>query len=228
MTPKKCRSIVAETSSQCKKYAIRGTSYCWNHTPKKESIIILIIGALLSTVFTAGYNEIKLIQTQERLKTQILTSLKFEFQDNKSCWYENYEILTQDRGALQQEKTKNFLKENQIWITLRPLCNFSFKTWENAKRENSDLFDTTLGEDKLDLFEKFYGCLLKIQDYIGEREKHREIKERNKEGYQMFEMANQNVITLLERHESILKKMEDLFNSNNAPKGPEFHGHAGG
>ena len=61
------------------------------------------MGAVLQWLFTIGWDTIKVRQSENKLQSQIEASLRFEFQDNQTCWEKNYTIVTQDRGALQQE-----------------------------------------------------------------------------------------------------------------------------
>lgn len=213
---KQCQAVASNTGNQCQKPPVNGTSYCWSHMPKKESLVIMIIGVLVGAVlqwlFTMGWDAIKIHQAENKLQSQIEASLRFEFQDNQTCWEKNYTIVTQDRGALQQEKTEKFLKDNLLWITYRPLCDFSFRAWEYAITNTPDL-PSRLNEDGYMLLKEFYGALREIQDYKNEREKHREIKEKNMENSKIFEDVNQNLISSMSKHQVLSERVRQYFYS---------------
>ena len=219
---KQCQAVALSTGTQCQKPPLHGTSYCWSHIPKKESLVIMIIGVLVGAVlqwlFTIGWDTIKVRQSENKLQSQIEASLRFEFQDNQTCWEKNYTIVTQDRGALQQEKTEKFMKDNLLWITYRPLCDFSFRAWEYAMMNNPNLL-SRLNEDGY-MLKEFYGVLREIQDYKNEREKHREIKEKNMEKSKMFEDVNQNLIGSMDKQKNLLERVEGFFASQMQPSSP--------
>jgi hypothetical protein len=162
-----------------------------------------------------GWDVFRDSQVENKLQSQIEASLRFEFQDNQVYWEKNYTIVTQDRGALQQEKTEKFMKDNLLWITYRPLCDFSFRAWEYAMTNNPNLL-SRLNEDGY-MLKEFYSALKEIQDYKNEREKHREIKEKNMEKSKIFEDVNQNLISSMDRHKDLLEKVEGYFNSQMQP-----------
>lgn len=210
---KKCQAFAKATKEQCKNNASIGSPYCWHHFPKKEPLIMLIVGALIGVIFTAGYDGLKNKYLEEKLKSQTESALNFEFKDNELCWEQNYKILTEDRGALEQEKTKAFQDKNQIWITYRPLCDFSFEFWEYTNL-NSLNFINSLGKDESALFMAFYKALKEIQNYNEKREESRKTKENNQQKTKIFEDVNNNVIRLMQKHEIIFKKMETYWQAN--------------
>ncbi len=149
-------------------------------------------------------------KNQQRL--QVLNSLKLEFQENKSVWQENYKIVTEDRGGLQQNKREDFLSQNKRWVPIRPLYSFLFKAWENVKINYPDLLKEFGSNDSV-VLNQYYAALKEIQNYIDEREKYRTSKEENDMTLGRFELLNQNVISIMEKNEEIFKQAEHYLMS---------------
>ncbi len=90
-----CQAIAKSTQKQCTKKAMWGTSYCWLHYPRRESFIILFIGAVLG-LFLQVVWDFFTISTEEREIIKLRQDIKKYQDENKRLKV----IINQQRAKL--------------------------------------------------------------------------------------------------------------------------------
>lgn len=71
---KQCQAFVSSTQEQCKKSALRGSSYCWHHQSKLPIFVALLVGIITSLLIPKAWEAIfppKVLQKIEQNTEQI-------------------------------------------------------------------------------------------------------------------------------------------------------------
>jgi len=161
-------------------------------------VILLLIMAVLNYI-----NSLK-------IRSQIPHALKLEFLENQKAWEENHKVLTEDRGGLQQNETKEFFNQSKRWNPMRRLNPFSFNTWQNVKSNYTDILNQ-LKNDGGALLREYYSGLKEIQIFKDEREQYRASKLENSQNPKWFESLNQNVILAMDKNKSVVERVQKYF-----------------
>jgi|GEM_PF-3673431 len=140
---------------------------------------------------------------------QSISALKLEIESNDIVLKNNYLIVTQDRGGLQQNETKGF--SGKLWFPLRPLTSFSFQSWEDLRQKHPKGINQF--KDKAILSE-YYASLKDAQIYINDREQFRITKEQDQPNLKTLSLLTSNVIASLEKAEKCATKVEEFLRSD--------------